>query len=128
MTASISDFRPKFVSNNKIKKHGDDGLTIELIQNPDVLKTVSKLKTKEDQKIVGFCAETENLIENAIKKINSKNLDSIVANDVSRKDIGFNVDYNEVTVINKNGEQIKIEKDTKNNIARKVLNIVFNKQ
>ena len=124
MTASISDFRPEVVSKNKIKKNGDDGLTIKLVQNPDVLKEIAKMRS-DGQKIVGFCAETENLIENAIKKIKNKNLDYIVANDVSRKDIGLSADNNEVFIIDKNLNQTKIDKDSKINIARKILKKIF---
>lgn len=124
MTASISDFRPEVVSDHKIKKNGDDGLTIKLIQNPDVLKEIAKMRG-DQQKIVGFCAETENLVDNAIKKIKSKNLDYIVANDVSRKDIGLSSDNNEVIIIDKDLNQTKIDKDTKINIARKILKKIF---
>ena len=124
MTASISDFRPEVISDHKIKKNGDDGLIIKLIQNPDVLKEISKMRSNQ-QKIIGFCAETENLIENAIKKIKAKNLDYIVANDVSRKDIGLSSDNNEVVIIDKNLNQTKIEKDSKINISRKILKKIF---
>lgn len=124
MTASVSDFRPETVSKNKIKKNGDDGLTIKLIQNPDILKEVSKIRSNK-QKIIGFCAETENIIENATKKIRSKNLDYIIANDVSKKDTGLNVDYNEVIVIDKSEKQYKIDRDTKHNIAKKILEYIF---
>lgn len=124
MTASVSDFRPEIVAENKIKKNMDEGLIIKLVQNPDILKEISKIRNNK-QKIIGFCAETENLVENALKKIKSKNLDYIVANDVSRKDIGFNVDYNEVILIDKNENQYKIERNTKHNIAKKILQHIF---
>lgn len=124
MAASISDYKVENVADKKIKKENNDSLTIKLIKNVDVLKEIAKIRT-DKQKIIGFCAETDNLIENAIKKVKSKNLDYIIANDVSRKDIGFNVDYNEVIVIDKNEKQFKIERDTKNNIAKKVLEYIF---
>lgn len=124
MTASISDYRVENVSDQKIKKENNGELVLKLVQNPDVLKEIAKIRT-DKQKIVGFCAETENVVENAIKKIKSKNLDYIVANDVSRKDIGFNVDYNEVVLIDKDCKQVKIDRDTKHNISRKVLENIF---
>lgn len=124
MTASISDFKVKNLSTNKIKKNGNEGLVIEFIQNPDILKEISNIRSNK-QKIIGFCAETENLIKNAKNKIKNKNLDYIVANDVSRKDIGFNLNYNEVILIDKNFKEIKIEKDIKYNVAMKILKIIF---
>lgn len=124
MTASISDYRVENVSDQKIKKENNGELVLKLVQNPDVLKEIAKIRT-DKQKIIGFCAETENVVENAIKKIKSKNLDYIVANDVSRKDIGFNVDYNEVVLIDKDCKQVKIDRDTKHNISRKVLENIF---
>ena len=91
--------------------------------NPDILKEISSLHSKA--KIVGFCAESENLIENAKVKIQNKGCDIIVANDISRKDIGFNSDENEVYIIDKNLNINHIEKDTKENIAVKILEKVF---
>lgn len=127
MTASVSDFKPEVVSKNKIKKDGDNGLTIHLVQNPDILKEISKIRT-DKQTIVGFCAETENLIENATKKITSKNLDYIVANDVSRSDIGLNANDNEVVILDKKLNKYNISKDSKINIARKILKFIFNNE
>ncbi len=124
MAASISDYKVENVADKKIKKENNDSLTIKLIKNVDVLKEIAKIRT-DKQKIIGFCAETDNLIENAVKKVKAKNLNYIIANDVSRKDIGFNVDYNEVVIIDKNENQFKIERDTKNNIAKKILKYIF---
>lgn len=101
MAAAISDFKPVVVAKQKIKKSDDQQTyTIELTKNPDILQTIAKDKT--NQVVVGFAAETQNLIENATKKLNSKNADIILANDVSQKDAGFNVDTNRITVISKN--------------------------
>lgn len=71
------------------------------MKNPDILKEISSRKTR--QIVVGFCAESENLIENAKEKIHKKGCDYLIANDISRKDIGFSSDYNEVTILDKNG-------------------------
>ncbi len=131
MAAAVSDYRVKNYSEQKIKKGVNTGanngennnLTIELVENPDILKEISSSNTKA--KIVGFCAESENLIENAKIKIKNKGCDYIVANDISRKDIGFNSDENEVYIIDKNLNINHIEKDTKENIALKILEKVF---
>ena len=76
-------------------------------------------------KIVGFCAESENLLENAKTKIQKKGCDYLVANDISRKDIGFSSDMNEVYILDKNLKISHIERDTKLNIAKKILEKIF---
>ena len=125
MAAAVSDYRTKEYSEQKIKKSSgvDEGLTLELVKNPDILKEISAVDTNAT--IVGFCAESENLIENAKTKIKAKGCDYIVANDISRKDIGFNSDENEVYIIDKNLNINHIEKDTKENIAEKILENIF---
>lgn len=80
---------------------------------------------KKNQKIVGFCAESENLIENAKAKIANKGCDYLIANDISRKDIGFSSDYNEVTILNKTGSMKKIEKADKTTIAYKIFEEIY---
>lgn len=121
MSAAVSDFRPKCFSDIKVKKQEtEDSYSIELIKNPDILKEISKIKTK-DQLIIGFAAETNNLIENAKAKLNAKKLDIIVANDVSRSDIGINSDYNEVIIIYKSGQIKKIPKQPKSSISKIIL-------
>lgn len=97
MAAAVSDFRVKEQASEKIKKENVDSLVLELIKNPDILANVSSKKS-EKQLVVGFCAETNDLIENAKLKISKKQCDFIVANDVSRSDTGFGSDYNEVTL------------------------------
>ncbi|MFH0702358.1 MAG: phosphopantothenoylcysteine decarboxylase [bacterium] len=82
---------------------------------------MSKIK-KTNQLIIGFCAETDNLINNAKKKLQEKNLDFIAANDISNKEIGFNSDYNSVILINKAGETVEISKTTKKELAGILLN------
>ena len=95
------------------------------MKNPDILKELSA-KKKQNQIVVGFCAESENLLENAKQKIQNKSCDFLVANDVSRTDIGFSSDYNEVYVIDKSLNVSKIEKDTKANVAKKILERLWN--
>lgn len=124
MSAAVADYRVKNPVENKIKKENQNNLTIELTKNHDILSELCSNK-KSNQIIVGFCAETENLIENAISKITKKGCDFIVANDISRSDIGFSSDYNEVYVIDKNLNQTKLEKTTKDNIARDIFKIIL---
>ena len=120
MAAAVADFKAKKVAENKIKKTNKDTLTVELVKTTDILKEVSKIK-KEKQIVIGFCAESENLLNNAQKKLEEKNLDYIAANDISRKDIGFGSDYNEITIIDKTGKQKHISRTTKKDIAKKIL-------
>ena len=80
---------------------------------------------KTSQIVVGFCAESENLIENAKEKISKKGCDYLIANDISRKDIGFSSDYNEVTILDKNGGMKKLERADKRTIARKIFEEIY---
>lgn len=101
MAAAVADFKPINVANQKIKKNADnDVFTIKLTKNPDILKTVAA--TKKNQFVVGFAAETQNLLANAEKKLASKNADVILANNVSQTGAGFNVDTNRITLLQKN--------------------------
>ncbi len=120
MAAAVADYRAKNIADHKMKKTSKDTLSIELVKNPDILKEISEKKTKK-QIIIGFCAESENLLENAKEKINKKGCDYLIANDISRKDIGFSSDYNEIHILDKNGNIEKIKKSTKDEIASKIL-------
>lgn len=100
-TAAVSDFRPRTFSEKKIKK-GDLTLTLELEETKDILKEIGSLKG--DRLLVGFAAETEDLIKNAKKKLIEKNLDFIVVNDITKPGAGFEVDTNLVKIIYPNGE------------------------
>ncbi len=126
MIAAVADYRVAEIAKNKIKKQ-DNGneISIKLVENPDILKEISKIK-KSSQIIVGFCAETENLQENALRKLESKNLDFIVANDVSQKETGFESDYNAVTIIDKENKNINTtSRMLKTDIAQLILKNVF---
>ena len=123
MTAAVADYRVKEPAEQKIKKECTNNLTLELVKNPDILKEISRMERKSI--IVGFCAESENLIENAKVKIQNKGCDYLIANDISRKDIGFNSDENEVYILDKNLNIQHIEKDSKINIAKQILERVF---
>lgn len=122
MAAAVADYRVKQYSEQKMKKTSDDTLILELVKNPDILQELCKKKT--NQIIVGFCAESENLLENAKEKINKKGCDFLVANDISRKDIGFGADDNEVVLLDKNGGVKRLEKASKSVIARKILEYI----
>jgi phosphopantothenoylcysteine decarboxylase/phosphopantothenate--cysteine ligase len=119
--AAVADFKPTNYSNTKIKKEDSENLEINLQKNHDILSEVSKRHSSAY--IVGFAAETSNVNDNANKKLNSKNLNMIISNDVSDKSIGFESDDNEVHVITKN-ETIFLKKNKKIKIAREILNII----
>ena len=120
--AAVADYCPHEVAEQKIKKATDDALTIVLDKNPDILKKLGELKTK--QFLVGFAAETQNLLANATEKIKKKNLDMIVANDVTVAGAGFNCDTNVVKFLFPNGEVKNLEKMSKLEVAQALLNEV----
>ena len=114
--AAVSDFKPILKKNSKIKK--DIKMNeIKIEKNPDILTYLGKNNRYKPKLLVGFAAETENLEKNAIKKMQDKFCDIIIANDVSKKDTGFNSDLNEVTLIEKNGRSHKIKKNSKKFVA-----------
>jgi len=139
MAAAVADYRAKNISDHKIKKSDDnDILTLELVKNPDILQCLCTKKSKvlcgmgvqekdalSTPIIVGFCAESENLIENAKTKITKKGCDYLIANDISRKDIGFSSDYNEVVILKKDGSMKHLERKSKNEIALNILEEIY---
>lgn len=118
-TAAVSDYRAKFTSKQKIKRKGP--LTLELEPTADILKEISL--RKQSQIVVGFAAETENVLANARQKLEAKQLDAIVVNDVSREGIGFDSDRNQVTVITRD-EVVEVPETTKWEVAQRVLDQV----
>ena len=125
MSAAVADYRVKNYSDQKLKKGNEETITLELVKNPDILAELCKNKTS--QVVVGFCAESENLTENAKSKIEKKGCDYLVANDISRRDIGFNSNDNEVIILDKEGNINKFEKASKKVIARKILEWISTK-
>ena len=119
--AAVSDYKPSDYSNKKIKKEDHSNLDIELEKNEDILKYVSK--NFSESYIVGFAAETSDVIENAKKKLITKNLDMIISNNISDKSIGFDVDENEVNVITQD-KTLLLKKDKKTRIAKQILKII----
>ena len=125
MSAAVSDFTPAQSADQKIKKESsEDIMTLHLKQNRDILKTLGQ--KKEKQIVVGFAAETQDLEKYARRKLAEKNLDMIVANDVSKPGSGFNVDTNEVIMIKRNGDQLAVPQTSKNNIGQLIMTEVTN--
>jgi len=121
-TAAVSDYSPAKASDSKIKKDGSNSpMILELKENQDILKSVSELEQRPY--VVGFAAETNDLIKNAEKKLSNKNLDLIIANDVSNKDIGFDSDDNEVTLITEK-EKYLIERQNKRKVSKKIIDFI----
>ena len=118
-TAAVSDYRAKSASPQKIKREGP--LTLELEPTADILKEISL--RKQSQIVVGFAAETENVLENARQKLAAKQLHAIVVNDVSREGIGFDSDRNEVTIITQD-QVVEVPETTKWEVAQRVLDQV----
>lgn len=118
-SAAVADYKPKNYSNKKIKK-SDDDLIIELDRNKDIAQEIGKIKNNKI--LVGFAAETNDLIENASLKIKKKNLDFIVANDLTKEGAGFGVDTNIVKIIDKEGNITEYPKMKKEEVANIILN------
>lgn len=118
-SAAVSDYRPATQHKEKLKKQAEQ-MTIELERNPDILKVLGE--KKEQQYLVGFAAETNDVKQYGEEKLNKKNLDAIVINDVSKDGIGFGSDNNEVLILMKEGTEIKIDQTSKVAIANQLLN------
>ncbi len=125
--AAVTDFKPAEKNNNKIKKNNLNFRTINFIKNNDILEFISKNNKNRPRLVAGFSAETENLINNSINKLKNKHCDLIFANDVSKKGIGFNSDYNQISVIDKKGNIKTIPKNKKSFIANKIAQILLDK-
>ena len=122
MVAAVSDYRVKEAATQKMKKTDDENeITLTLVKNPDILKQLGSLK-KEGQTVIGFAAETHQVIEFAKQKLVKKNADFIIANDVSDQSIGFGSDLHQVTILSKNGEEILLPKVSKHLLAKEIWN------
>ena len=117
--AAPADYRAQQIAPQKLKKQGDGALTLTFVPTPDVAKAVGEGK-HDGQILVGFAAETETAVENARKKLDSKHLDMIVANDVTRPGAGFDVDTNIVTLITKDGQEA-LPMMSKAEVAQRIL-------
>jgi len=125
--AAVADFKPTEKNITKIKKEKLKFNKINFVNNNDILEYISKNNKHRPRLVAGFSAETENLTKNSINKMKKKHCDFIFANDVSQKDIGFNSDYNKITVIDKNGVVKTIPKNKKSFIANKIAEILLAK-
>ena len=122
MVAAVSDYRVKEPATQKMKKTDDeDEITLTLVKNPDILKQLGSLK-KEGQTVIGFAAETHQVIEFAKQKLVKKNADFIIANDVSDQSIGFGSDMHQVTILSKTGKEILLPKVSKQLLAKEIWN------
>ena len=119
-TAAVADFRPKIAAGEKIKRKG--AIALELEPTADILADLARHK-KPSQIVIGFAAETDNVLENARKKLAAKSLDAIVANDVSREGVGFDSDRNAVTIIS-HDEVVEVPETSKWEVAQRVLDQV----
>ena len=117
MVAAVSDYYVANRSNQKIKKQQNElGLTLELLENPDILKKLGHSK-REEQIVIGFAAETTNVLEYAKAKLEKKKADVIIANDVSNSRIGFNSDHHQVTLLTKDGHIVNLPENSKEELA-----------
>ena len=117
MVAAVSDYYVAKRSNQKIKKQqNESGLMLELLENPDILKKLGHSK-REGQVVIGFAAETTNVLEYAKAKLEKKKADAIIANDVSNSRIGFNSDHHQVTLLTKDGHIVNLPENSKEELA-----------
>ncbi|MBV7441651.1 bifunctional phosphopantothenoylcysteine decarboxylase/phosphopantothenate--cysteine ligase CoaBC [Weeksellaceae bacterium TAE3-ERU29] len=122
MSAAVADYRPKDIAKNKIKKDSDS-MSIELVKNPDILKSLGE-KKKDNQFLVGFALETQNAIENATLKLNKKKADMIVLNTLEDSGAGFGTNTNKVTFITKNKLPKEFNLKSKKEVAEDILNFI----
>lgn len=124
-SAAVADYKPKEYSEEKIKK-GDGDLNLCLTRDNDILKSLGEIKTH--QVLVGFAAESNNVLENANKKLKNKNLDFIVANDITSSDTGFGSEDNKVVILSKNDEKLELEKMSKKEVASNIFDMILEKR
>lgn len=125
LSAAVADFRPETAAEQKIKKNPEtDILTLKLVKTDDILKSVGNKKT-ENQVVVGFALETENGLENAKKKLHTKNIDLIVLNEMNESGVGFKTKTNKVSIITKDDKVTEFELKPKNEVALDVLEAIY---
>ena len=117
MAAAVADYRVAEVADNKIKKQ--ETMTLELVKNPDILASLGE--RKQQQKLIGFAAETQDVITYGKEKVRKKNLDMLVANDVSKSNAGFDVDTNEVTFIYPGDQIVSLPNMSKLDVAERII-------
>ena len=124
-SAAVADYKPKEYSKEKIKK-GEGDLNICLTRDNDILKFLGEIKTH--QVLVGFAAESNNVLENAERKLKNKNLDFIVANDITSSDTGFGSEDNKVVILSKNNEKLELEKMSNKEVASNIFDMILEKR
>ncbi len=125
--AAVTDFKPVYKSKTKLKKDKLRLKSFEFQKNIDIVEFLSKNNKHRPKIVIGFAAETENLDKNALSKLKQKNCDMIIANDVSKKDSGFNSDYNRVSIIDNSGKIKVVKKNKKSFIANIIAEIILDK-
>ena len=123
LSAAVADYRPENCADHKLKKQGDDGMTLHLVQNPDILATLGSMK-HEGQTLVGFALETDNEEANAQSKLQRKNLDYIVLNSLRDKGAGFGVDTNKVTILGRDGSRTDSPLMSKKEVAELIVKTI----
>lgn len=123
--AAVADYRPAVRAAQKIKKNGQQAITLELEATEDIIAAVGALPNDQNRIVIGFAAESESLLSNAEKKLSSKNLDLIVANDITRTDAGFDVETNVATILRRDGTRHETTLMSKRELANTVLDEVI---
>ena len=121
LSAAVADYRPEHAADHKLKKQGSEGMTLTLVQNPDILATLGKMK-QPSQRLIGFALETDNEEHNARVKLEKKNLDYIVLNSLRDAGAGFGVDTNRVTIIGRDGTTYSTPLMSKSQVADEIIN------
>lgn len=124
-SAAVADYKPKEYSEEKIKK-GEGDLNLCLTRDSDILKSLGDMKTH--QILVGFAAESNDVLKNADKKLKNKNLDFIVANDITASDTGFGSEDNKVVILSKNNEKLELDKMSKKEVASNIFDMILEKR
>ena len=124
-SAAVADYKPKEYSKEKIKK-GEGDLNLCLTRDNDILKSLGDMKTH--QVLVGFAAESNDVLKNADRKLRNKNLDFIVANDITASDTGFGSEDNKVVILSKNDEKLELEKMSKKEVATNIFDMILEKR
>lgn len=119
LSAAVADYAPEYRNETKIKREKTDGMELRLVKNPDIAARLGAVKG--DRRLVGFALETDHEHDNAIRKMESKNLDMIVLNSLRNPLAGFNKDTNQVTVIKRDGSETEFPAKDKRDVARDIL-------
>lgn len=125
LSAAVADYAPARCEDHKIKRENRDEMILQLVKNPDIAATLGELK-KENQSLIGFALETDNELENALKKMKRKNLDWIVVNSLKDKEAGFQKDTNKVSIISKEGNMKKYPAKSKKEVAKDIIDLIYN--